>query len=70
MSLQTSPSDKWLLDLESGSVMQVEPHDTYWYERKVHAEKGNYDVEELADNPDYDARIDMDMDDFKESDNG
>lgn len=58
--------DKWLLDLETGSVMQVVPPDRYWYERKVHAEKGNYDVEQLADNPDFDVRIDMDLDPIHE----
>lgn len=67
----TSNSDTWLIDLESdGMVMQVVPKDTYWYMRKEHAEKGNYDVEDLSDSPDYDIRVDMDWDEIKEQDNG
>jgi hypothetical protein len=42
------------------------PADKFWYERKEHARKGNYDIEQLADDPDFDIRVDLDWSDIHE----
>ncbi len=65
MSTRTSPSEHYLVNASEAFLEVITiPADKYWYERKQHAIKGNYDVEELADDPDFDLRIDMELEDI------